>query len=54
MRRLEEARTIVRLFEENPDAGTIGHEGRMLDRPHWARARGLLAMAERAAETRGA
>ena len=37
------AREIVALFEANPDAGTIGYKGGMLDRPHLSRARQLLA-----------
>lgn len=44
---LAEAREIVDLFEANPGAGTIGHNGKMLDRPHLARARNLLAAADR-------
>ncbi|MXO86284.1 CoA ester lyase [Altererythrobacter aurantiacus] len=43
---LAEAREIVALFEANPGAGTIGHNGKMLDRPHLARARNLLAAAD--------
>lgn len=41
------AREIVELFAANPDAGAIGYKGTMLDRPHLARARALLAMAAR-------
>jgi citrate lyase subunit beta/citryl-CoA lyase len=41
------AREIVDLFEKNPGAGTIGHKGAMLDRPHLARARAVLALAGR-------
>jgi citrate lyase subunit beta/citryl-CoA lyase len=41
------AREIVDLFAANPGAGTIGHKGAMLDRPHLARARALLALAAR-------
>ncbi|KWV94144.1 CoA ester lyase [Erythrobacter sp. AP23] len=41
-----EAREIVALFEANPDAGTIGWKGGMLDRPHLSRARQLLAQVE--------
>lgn len=41
------AREIVELFAANPAAGTIGHKGAMLDRPHLARARALLSLAER-------
>ena len=40
---LAEAREIVALFEANPGVGTIGHGGRMLDRPHLSRAQQLLA-----------
>ena len=40
---IAEAREIVALFEAHPGAGTIGHKGRMLDRPHLSRARQLLA-----------
>jgi len=43
---LAAAREIVALFAANPGAGTIGHNGAMLDRPHLARARSLLALAE--------
>ena len=41
-----EAREIVALFEANPGAGTIGHKGKMLDRPHLSRAQQLLAQVE--------
>lgn len=40
------AREIVALFEANPGAGTIGHNGAMLDRPHLSRALQLLALVE--------
>ena len=43
---IAEARDIVALFEANPGAGTIGHKGRMLDRPHLSRARQVLAQVE--------
>lgn len=42
---LASAQEIVDLFAANPGAGTIGHKGAMLDRPHLARARALLALA---------
>lgn len=45
---LATAQEIVDLFAANPGAGTIGHKGAMLDRPHLARARALLASAGRA------
>lgn len=41
------AQEIVDLFAANPGAGTIGHKGAMLDRPHLARARLLLEQAGR-------
>lgn len=40
---LAAAQEIVDLFAANPGAGTIGHKGAMLDRPHLARAKQLLA-----------
>lgn len=43
---IAEAREIVALFAAHPDAGTIGHNGKMLDRPHLSRARQLLAQVE--------
>lgn len=42
---LAEAQAVVDLFAANPGAGTIGHEGKMLDRPHLDRAKGLLRAA---------
>jgi citrate lyase subunit beta / citryl-CoA lyase len=44
---LKAAQEVVDLFAANPGAGTIGHKGAMLDRPHLARARGLLGLAAR-------
>jgi citrate lyase subunit beta/citryl-CoA lyase len=44
---LAEAREIVELFAAHPGAGTIGHKGAMLDRPHLARAQAMLALAPR-------
>ena len=41
------AQEIVDLFAANPSAGTIGHKGAMLDRPHLARAQAVLARASR-------
>jgi citrate lyase subunit beta / citryl-CoA lyase len=40
------AREIVALFAANPGAGTIGWNGKMLDRPHLSRAQQLLAQVE--------
>jgi citrate lyase subunit beta / citryl-CoA lyase len=44
---LAAAQAIVDIFAANPGAGTIGHEGKMLDRPHLDRAKGLLRAAGR-------
>ena len=44
---LQAAQEIVDLFAANPGAGTIGHRGAMLDRPHLARARALLELGAR-------
>lgn len=44
---LAAAQEIVDLFAANPGVGTIGHKGAMLDRPHLARAKNLLAQAGR-------
>ena len=44
---LAAAQEIVDLFAANPAAGTIGHKGAMLDRPHLVRAQALLALTKR-------
>ncbi|MBC2776321.1 HpcH/HpaI aldolase/citrate lyase family protein [Parasphingopyxis marina] len=41
------AREIVALFAAHPDAGTIGLDGKMLDRPHLVQAQRVLARAEK-------
>jgi citrate lyase subunit beta / citryl-CoA lyase len=46
---LQAAQEIVELFAANPGAGTIGHKGAMLDRPHLARAQAVLRLAARGA-----
>lgn len=43
---IERARRIVRLFAENPDAGVLGLDGTMIDRPHLKQAERLLALAK--------
>ncbi|MDP4021034.1 CoA ester lyase [Methylobacterium sp. NEAU 140] len=40
---LQEAREIVALFAADPQAGVLGLNGRMIDRPHLRRAQRLLA-----------
>ncbi len=42
---LERARQIVDLFEQNPGAGTVGLDGKMVDRPHLVQAQRLLERA---------
>ena len=43
---LDEARAIVAAFAANPESGTVGVNGAMLDRPHLARATALLDSVE--------
>ncbi len=45
---VERARRIIALFEANPQAGVIGLDGEMLDRPHIRRAERILAAARAA------
>jgi citrate lyase subunit beta/citryl-CoA lyase len=42
---LAAAQEIVDLFAAHPGAGTLGHKGAMLDRPHLHRAQALLKLA---------
>lgn len=44
---VEHAARIVALFDENPGAGTIGMDGKMIDRPHLVQAQRLLKLAKR-------
>ena len=43
---VENAARIVALFAENPGAGAIGMDGKMIDRPHLTQARQLLKLAQ--------
>ncbi len=43
---IERAERIVELFEANPGAGTIGLDGKMIDRPHLVQAQRLLQRAK--------
>jgi len=38
------ARKVVAVFAENPDAGTVALDGKMVDRPHLTLARRLLGL----------
>ena len=42
---IEHARRIVELFDANPGAGTIGMDGKMVDRPHLVQAQRILGLA---------
>jgi len=39
---IERAQKIVELFEQNPGVGTVGLDGKMIDRPHLVQAQKLL------------
>ena len=43
----ERAQRIVDLFAASPDAGTLGMDGEMIDRPHWLQAKRILQRASR-------
>jgi citrate lyase subunit beta / citryl-CoA lyase len=44
---IERAKRVVELFAATPDAGTVGLDGRMLDRPHLLQAQRILEAARR-------
>jgi len=46
---LEWAERIVTAFEENPSAGTIGMDGKMIDRPHLVQAKRIVELARQLA-----
>ena len=46
---LERAKRIIALFAENPEAGTLGMDGEMIDRPHLVQAERILQLAKRLA-----
>ena len=50
---VEWAERIVAAFAADPDAGTIGLDGKMIDRPHLAQATSVLARAVRFADAGG-
>ena len=41
------AKKVVEVFEQNPNLGTVGLDGKMLDMPHLKQARNLLLMSQR-------
>jgi len=46
---LEWAERVIAVFDENPGAGTIGLDGKMIDRPHLVQARRIVELAGRLA-----
>ena len=44
---LERAERIVALFAANPEAGALGMDGEMVDRPHWLQAKKILDKAKK-------
>jgi citrate lyase subunit beta/citryl-CoA lyase len=40
---IEKAKAVVAAFAAQPDAGAVGIDGKMYDRPHLVRAQALLA-----------
>ena len=46
---LERAERIAALFAQHPDAGALGLDGEMVDRPHLEQARRILELAKRLA-----
>lgn len=44
---VDHAERVVALFDENPGAGTIGMDGKMIDRPHLVQAQRILGRAKR-------
>jgi citrate lyase subunit beta/citryl-CoA lyase len=47
---IERAERIVALFAEHPEAGTLGMDGEMIDRPHLLQAKRVLDLARRLAK----
>jgi len=45
---LTHAHAIIDLFAENPDAGTLSLDGKMLDKPHLTQAERVIALAKQA------
>jgi citrate lyase subunit beta/citryl-CoA lyase len=43
---VEHARRVVAAFADNPGAGTVGLDGKMIDRPHLKQAEAVIAIAE--------
>jgi citrate lyase subunit beta/citryl-CoA lyase len=39
---IDRAKRIVELFADNPEAGALGIDGEMIDKPHWVQAKRIL------------
>ena len=46
VKEIEDAEAIIEAFSNNPTAGTVGLNGKMLDRPHLIQAQRVVSMAE--------
>ena len=46
---IERADRIIALFAAHPDAGTLGMDGEMIDRPHLTQARRVVELAKKLA-----
>ena len=44
---VDRAQRIVALFDANPEAGALGMDGEMIDRPHWLQAKKILDKAKK-------
>jgi citrate lyase subunit beta/citryl-CoA lyase len=44
---VEYAERIIALFDKNPGAGTVGMDGKMIDRPHFVQAQRVLELSKR-------
>ena len=51
---IEHANAVLKLFAENPDAGTLQLNGKMIDRPHQIQAARIVALAAQLEKKRGA
>ncbi|MCA0405413.1 MAG: CoA ester lyase [Proteobacteria bacterium] len=45
---LEHAKRVIQAFKDNPDAGVVGIDGKMIDKPHLVQAERLMARAKAA------
>jgi citrate lyase subunit beta/citryl-CoA lyase len=43
---IDRAKRIIELFADNPEAGVVGMDGEMIDRPHWLQAKRILDIAQ--------